>query len=130
MQRKVTFSDSHKVFFKLIWDAFRSRGVVRPEDRRVSQADRREERRILQALKAISDPVGDPPKDDDPDVRPRVLKPGGGVLALDVPEFTRLLKYVSESQWSSGVADLACDLEDWLESADKIEPRAASSVGE
>lgn len=123
MIRRVQFngsSQSHKVYFRLLFDAFASRGSA-PRDSRVSKEDKKADSRILKALKAISDPIGEEPEDGAPDGRFRKLKPEGGTLELEQkPEFARLVKFCEEAQWSSAVTDAADELEQLLDAAEKV----------
>lgn len=111
----------HMAFFQLIFEAFYSRGSA-PTEQRVSKEDRRSESRILRALKEISDPVGEEPKEGEIDRRLRTLKKEGGSLRLDQPDFSRLQRFVEQTQWQSGITDVVADLEDALETAEKSEP--------
>ncbi len=52
-------------------------------------------------------------------MRPRTLSPLGGMLTLEQPEFKQLQGYVEDTQWAAGVADVATDLENWVDMADK-----------
>lgn len=121
MIRRVTFAPGQAVYFRLTYEAFLSRGSS-PTDKRVSKDDKRSEAKILRALKTVSDPVGEDPGEGKLDARLRVLKAGGGVLDLEHPDFKRLQQYVEDAQWMSGLTDIAADLEDWLDTAEKVEP--------
>lgn len=121
--RVITFTRSaqHKQFFRLIFEAFRSRGSAEP-GQRVAKADRRMESRILRALKAIGTPIGEAPADGDPDLREwHLLETEGGTLTLEQPEFAKLQKFIEETKWQSLVSDVETDLEDWFDAAEKVE---------
>ncbi len=122
MKRRLTCDPTplHRTYFRLLAEAFRSRGSA-PADRRISKEEKRTDATILRAIKAISDPVGEAPAAGDLDLRPRALKPEGGVIELDQPAFKRLHTYCEENQWVSSLADVATDLDDWLDSAEKVE---------
>lgn len=123
-QRVITFDGSpqHKLYFKLIFEAFRSRGSA-PPDQRVPKAERRMENKILRQLKSISEPVGEAPKDGDPDMRALQLSGTGGVMELEQPEFARLQKFIEDTQWQSLVSDVETDLEDWFDTAEKVDSK-------
>lgn len=121
MIRQVAFtgSSTHQVYFRMLYEAYRSRGSAAPETR-VSSADRRSDGKILKALKGIGQPIGDAPIDGELDLRPLTLRSGGGTIALEQPEFALLQKYVENTQFVSALADLQCDLDDWLDAAERI----------
>ncbi len=122
MIRRLTFDGrpEHRVFFRMLYEAFRSRGSAKP-DTRVSKEEKRTDARILKALKQVSDPTGEEPKEHELDTRLRVLHKDGGVVDLEQPEFKRLQTYCDETQWVSVLTDLSSDLEDWLDTAAKVE---------
>lgn len=122
MIRTLTFQGTpeHRIYFRLLYEAFRSRGSA-AQDARVSKEDKRSDAKLLRALKSVSDPVGEAPPDGELDARLRALKPEGGILALEQPEFKRLQTYCDTTQWMSAVTDVAADLDDWLDSAEKVD---------
>lgn len=122
MIRRVVLDGSatHKLYFRLILEAFLTRGSA-ARDEKVTKEERRSDGKILRGLKAISDPVGDEPKDGEMDGRPRALAATGGVIEMEQPEFKRLQMFVERTQWQSGVSDVSTDLEDWLDTAEKAE---------
>lgn len=127
MMRRVTFDDSpqHKVYFRLLYEAFRSRGSA-PDGKRVSKEEKRTDAKILRALKLVSEPIGEEPAAGELDGRTRkLLDVVGGALELEQPEFKRLQTYVEDTQWMAAMTDVAADLEDWLDTAEKVEPEKA-----
>lgn len=122
MIRRLEFdgSSAHQIHFRLLFDAFRSRGSA-PPDRRVSRDEKRADDKILRGLKAISEPVGGCPGEGELDVRPRTLRAGGGVMALEQHVYRQLQGYVEETQWMPQLSDVALELEDWLDTAEKAE---------
>ncbi len=124
--RRLTFTDQ-TLMFRLLYEGFISRGSSR--ERRVSPDEKRSEARILRALKAISEPVGAEPAEGEPDLRQRRLLEAGGVLEVKQGDFTRLQKYIEQMQSPAALADVAQDLEVFLESAEKIDAPTLSLVG-
>lgn len=124
MLRRFTFSPDKtgRTRFRLVFEAFISRGTQK-QDQRQSKEDHRSEARILSALKAISEPHPDAPvpTEDALDTRLRVLRLGGGTLELEQPDFKRLQEYVESTQWTAGLTDVIVELEDALDSAEKLE---------
>lgn len=120
MTRQLKFDPAKKLYFRMVYPAFITRGSA-PQDKRVSEEEVRSDARILKALKTISDPIGDLGAEEELDGRPRSLKLEGGVLTLSQPDFTRLSTYLKSTQWMSASADVAVDLIDWFDTADKIE---------
>ncbi len=120
--RRLTFdaTPEHVTYFHLLYEAFRSRGSAAPETR-VSKEEMRTDAKILRALKTVSGPIGDPPPAAAVDTRLRALKPEGGVVTLEQPEFKRLQTYVEATQWTSTATDVAVALMDWLDTAEKVE---------
>ena len=121
--RRLQFTSEHKVLFRLLLDAFITRGSQR--DRRVTPEDKRSEARILRALKSVSDPVGQEPAEGELDARERRLMDDGGTIELQGADFKRLQRYVEQAQTPCALADVADDLEQLLNHADKIDPGAS-----
>ena len=113
--------------FKLLYDGFVYGATVerqRQQEKGQSRIDRREETKIKRALQAISDPDGAAPEDLTGlgiDRRPRLLKPEGGDLRLEQPEFARLQRYVSQTPWLIDLVEQITALEDWLDAAEKVD---------
>lgn len=127
MLRRVQFDGTNemdKAHFTLLREAFLGRGSAKQEDRR-SKDDHRSESRIKRAMDSISVPrevVGqEAPKPGAPDLRSRDLKEEKVTLTLEQPDFSRLQKYADETQWMPHVIDLAMDLTDRLDAAEKVE---------
>jgi len=133
MMRRFEFRDdkASRTWFRLLYEAFISRGSANREQRQTKD-DHRSEARILKALKAISVPHPDAPDPDkdSPDTRLRVLQRGGGIIELEQPDWARLQKYVDETQWSSSLVDVVIALQDAMDVAEKVDenPRELKSV--
>ncbi len=135
MIRRVVFDSSsqHKVYFRLLYETFATRGSASRETR-VTKDEKKVDSRIGKALKAISDPIGDEPAEGEIDGRFRRLKPEGGSLELEQkPEFARLVKFCEDAQWSATITDVGDELEQFLDAAEKVEddvaPRRLKEVG-
>ena len=125
MTRRFTFPDTDqgRLWFWYGYLALARRGDP-AQGTKQSKADHRSEAKIVRALNAISEPLPGsvPPLAGMPDNRVRGLKTGAWVIALEQPDFKRLQDYLEATQWDATLtADLA-DLQDALETAEKIEP--------
>jgi len=115
--RKFVFEN--KQDFRLVYEAFVSRGSAE-RDKKQSKDDHRSEARILKQLKAISEPEGSEPVNGSLDLRMRILREPGLSIELPQVDFKRLQEYVENCQWSAGIVDVIADLEDKLDTAEKI----------
>lgn len=120
MTRKITFDGSadHRIYFRLLYDAFASRGTA-SRDKRFSSDDHRSDARILRAFKQLGEPIGEPPLEGELDARPRRLA-AAGTLELTQSDFKRLQGYCESTQWIAVMTDVAMDMEDWLDTAEKV----------
>ena len=117
MKRRFTFSNKQE--FRLVYEAFVTRGSS-DRDKKQSKEDHRSEAKILKQLKSISEPEGNEPINGSPDLRMRTLREDGLSIELEQPDFRRLQEYVEGCQWSAGIVDIITDLEDKLDSAEKV----------
>jgi hypothetical protein len=123
MKRRIVFDwaiPADRVHFNLLQQAFSTRGSAQP-GMRVTSEERRSESKILRRFKACGQPIGEV-AEGEPDMRLIELnKLTPQPFELEQPEFKRLQKYVLEGQWAPGLTDVVADLEDRLETAEKVE---------
>lgn len=153
MQRMIVLdghSNKDRAHFRILIDAFMQRPQPNPNDRRVqSPEDRRSERRLKHVLMTASEtdyrvkgePVGEwsetvdaaefmKPREENEylDRRPRRLRAGKQKIVLDQADWSRLVKLVADNDWQPHAVDVAADVEDRLDAAEKIEPSADQKV--
>ena len=118
MKRRFTFSNKQE--FRLVYEAFVTRGSS-DRDKKQTKEDHRSEAKILKQLKMISEPDGPEPINSNLDLRMRVLNGFPATIELEQNDYKRLCEYVENTQWSAGLVDVIVELEDALDTAEKIE---------
>lgn len=128
MKREIPFdaeSQRDRKDYRLLCDALITRGSQARDARtgevpRLSKDEMRADARIKRALWAIgeADPESEALKGDEPDRRPRIL--AGGTLTLEQPDFSRLMDYVGNCQWTVIVVDEAMELIDRMDAAKQV----------
>lgn len=124
MTRRFEFTADHQgqTDFAVIYTAFLGRGSDsnNPKRQQQTKADHLIEAKISKALKAISEPIGEPIENATFDTRPRRLKDSGGIIELEQSQFSRLLKFIEDTQWTPNVVEQAVDTMERFETADKV----------
>lgn len=121
-RRTLAFDADDAVRFKLLYQAFLTRGS-RKDERPLTLEERKSEGRILAQLKAISDGIGQEPKPGEPDGRMRELSDAGGSVTLDGPDYARLLRYVRDHQVPVAFMDAYLDLEQFVADAQEADAK-------
>jgi len=118
MKRRFTFSTKQE--FRLVYEAFISRGSAE-RDKKQTKEDHRSEAKILKQLKSISEAEGPEPINGNLDMRMRALREDGLSIELDQSDYKRLIEYFDNTQWSAGLTDVIVELSDKLDTAEKVE---------